>query len=213
MLGLLSAEHYTVEVSATGLRPKETSWTHTEVLKCLMHSWMRNRSLEGPIRSALVWSTNGNLIPQQLNPPATPNSPTDGATGCDYIYRVRFSSTSSLRTGVGAFVALDGATSVQLGSGRPRLWCVESWLDLCLRLNNFRMESCGKERLTQGGSGRTSLGHGSSMCFVSQRYSEDGNTLQHQWGAEAAAAWWLEDTRGTSLCCVRKCRSRSLTDL
>lgn len=73
-----------------------------------MHSRMRNRSLEGPKRSVLVKVTNGNLIPQQHNPPVMPNYPAERASERDYIYRGKFSSTSSLRTGVGAFVALEG---------------------------------------------------------------------------------------------------------
>lgn len=90
-------------------RKKKTAWTHTEFLKPpinQMHSWMRNRSLDSPRRSVLVKLTNGNLIPRQHNPPAMPNYPTERANVRDYIYRVEFSPTSSLRIGAGASAAL-----------------------------------------------------------------------------------------------------------
>lgn len=77
---------------------------------------MRNRSLEGPRRSVLVKLTNGNLIPQQHNPPAMPKYPTERANGRDYIYRVKFSFTSSLRIEVGAFVALEDPSQSNLAA-------------------------------------------------------------------------------------------------
>lgn len=49
-------------------------------------------------------------------PPAVPNYPTERANGRDYIYRVKFSSTSSLRIGAGAFVALEGLPQSNLAT-------------------------------------------------------------------------------------------------
>lgn len=98
---------------------------------------MRNRSLEGPRRSVLAELTNGNLIPQQYNPPAMPNYPTKWANGHDYIYRVKFSSTSSLRIGVGAFAALEGPFQSNLATEghdfdvlKVNLTCVYSLINL-----------------------------------------------------------------------------------
>lgn len=91
--------------------PEKTDMNTHRVFKTSInqvHSRMRNRSLEGPKRSVLAKLTNGNLIPQQHNPPAVPNYPTEGANRRDYIYRVKFSSTSSLGIGAGAFVAQEG---------------------------------------------------------------------------------------------------------
>lgn len=102
----------TIYSTRSGNKPrpeKKTAWTHTEFLKPpinKMHSWMRNRSLDSPRRSVLVKLTNGNLIPRQHNPPAMPNYPTERANVRDYIYRVEFSPTSSLRIGAGASAAL-----------------------------------------------------------------------------------------------------------
>lgn len=98
---------------------------------------MRNRSLEGPKRPVLVELTNGNLIPQQHNEPAMPNYPTERANGRDYIYRVKFSSTSSLRIEVGAFVALEGPFQSNLAAEgqdfdvlKVNLTCVYSLINL-----------------------------------------------------------------------------------
>lgn len=77
---------------------------------------MRNRSLEGPKRSAVVKLMHGNLITQQHNPPAMPNYPTERANEHYYIYRVKFSSASSLRIGVGAFVVLEESSQSNLAA-------------------------------------------------------------------------------------------------
>ena len=45
-----------------------------------------------------------------------PKYPTERPNGRDYIYRVKFSFTSSLRIGVGAFVALEDPSQSNLAA-------------------------------------------------------------------------------------------------
>lgn len=147
-----------------------------------MHSWIRNRSLEGPKRSVLVELTNGNLIPQQHNPPAMPNYPTERANGHDDIYRVKFSSTSFLRIGVGEFVDLEGPFQSNLAAEGQDFHVLKVNLTCVYGLINIGWKAV--ERTDWWREGMDShlpprFWPQQSMCFTLYEY-EDKNVFQHQ---------------------------------
>ncbi len=144
---------------------------------------MRNRSLEGPKRSVLMKLTNGNLIPQQHNPPAMPNYPTERANGRDYIYRVKFSSTSSLRIGASAFVALEGPSQSNLAAEGQGFDVLKVDLTCVYGLINLGWKAVERpDRHREGTDKRLPLGlrPQQSMCYILHEYSEDKNVLHHQ---------------------------------
>lgn len=165
-----------------------------------MHSWMRNRSLEGPKRSVLLKLTNGNLIPQQHNPPAMPNYPTDRANGRDYIYRVKFSSTSSLRIGASAFVALERPSQSNLAAEGQDFDVLKVDLTCVYGLINLGWKAVERPGWRKEGTDRRlppRLRPQWSMCFISYEYSEDKNVRCMNCSSTEAtdnwhSGWWAD---------------------
>lgn len=167
--------------------------------------------------SVLMKLTNGNLIPQQHIPPIMPNYPPETANGHDYIYRVKFSFTSSRRIGCGAFVVWEGLSLSNLAAKgqdfdvlKANLTCVYGFINLGWR---------AVERTAwrwEGTDGRlpSRLAPLRSMCFI---------LYDHKWGLKRTSPWamyisgglqlhrsWLVTGRvAGSICCVTDCRPQN----